>query len=378
MELNKKNMKKLMILISFGIILFWALTNLPIIFGFISHLLHLLYPFILGAVIAFILNIPMTKIENFIKKHQKSDKSKLPVRTISITLSLVIFVGVIILISFLLIPELIENIQLLIKNIPGFIENIQNWVLDLVDNYPDIKLRVEEVFKDTTNVNNIMVTVLNYVINGSLSFVTSLITSVFTLFTAVVFAVYALSQKEYLSRGIKKIMYAYMRKEHVEKIMEIATLSNKTFSKFISGQCVEAIILGTIFFFTLTVLRFPYALIISVLTAVTALIPMFGAMIAMLIGALLISVTSIWQAILFILVFQIIQQIENNFIYPKVVGKSVGLASMWTLMAVILGGSLLGITGMIIGLPLASILYAILRNETNEKLEAKKIKIYEE
>ncbi len=375
MELNKKNMKKLMILISFGIILFWALTNLPIIFGFLSHLLHLLYPFILGAVIAFILNIPMTKIENFIKKHQKSNKSKLPVRTISITLSLVIFVGVIILISFLLIPELIENIQLLIKNIPGFIENIQNWVLDLVDNYPDIKLRVEEVFKDTTNVNNIMVTVLNYVINGSLSFVTSLITSVFTLFTAVVFAVYALSQKEYLSRGIKKIMYAYMKKEHVEKIMEIATLSNKTFSKFISGQCVEAIILGTIFFFTLTVLRFPYALIISVLTAVTALIPMFGAMIAMLIGALLISVTSIWQAILFIVVFQIIQQIENNFIYPKVVGKSVGLASMWTLMAVILGGSLLGITGMIIGLPLASILYAILRNETNEKLETKKIKI---
>lgn len=375
MELNKKNMKKLMILISFGIILFWALTNLPIIFGFLSHLLHLLYPFILGAVIAFILNIPMTKIENFIKKHQKGNKSKLPVRTISITLSLVIFVGVIILISFLLIPELIENIQLLIKNIPGFIENIQNWILNLVANYPDIKLRVEEIFKDTTNVNNIMVTVLNYVINGSLSFVTSLITSVFTLFTAVVFAVYALSQKEYLSRGIKKIMYAYMKKEHVEKVMEIATLSNKTFSKFISGQCVEAIILGTIFFFTLTVLRFPYALIISVLTAVTALIPMFGAMIAMLIGALLISVTSIWQAILFIVVFQIIQQIENNFIYPKVVGKSVGLASMWTLMAVILGGSLLGITGMIIGLPLASILYAILRNETNEKLETKKIKI---
>lgn len=375
MELNKRNMKKLMILISFGIILFWVLTNLPIIFGFLSHLLHLLYPFILGAVIAFILNIPMTKIENFIKKHQKSNKSKLPVRTISITLSLVIFVGVIILISFLLIPELIENIQLLIKNIPGFIENIQNWILNLVDNYPDIKLRVEEVFKDTTNVNNIMVTVLNYIINGSLSFVTSLITSVFTLFTAIVFAVYALSQKEYLSRGIKKIMYAYMKKEHVEKIMEIATLSNKTFSKFISGQCVEAIILGTIFFFTLTVLRFPYALIISVLTAVTALIPMFGAMIAMLVGALLISVTSIWQALLFIVVFQIIQQIENNFIYPKVVGKSVGLASMWTLMAVILGGSLLGITGMIIGLPLASILYAILRNETNEKLETKKIKI---
>lgn len=375
MELNEKNMKKLIILISFGIGLFWLLTNMPIIFNFISHILHLLYPFVLGAILAFILNIPMTKIEKFIKKHQKNKKSKLPVRTISITLSLVIFIGLILLISFLLIPELIENIQLLIKNIPGFIQNVQDWVLDLVDSYPEIQLEIKDVFDDTTNVNNIMVSILNYVINGSLNFVTSLVSSVFTLFTAIVFAIYALSQKEYLSRGIKKLMYAYMKKEHVEKVMSIATLSNKTFSKFISGQCVEAVILGTIFFCVLTILRFPYALIISVLTTITALIPMFGAMIAMLVGALLISVTSIWQALLFIIIFQIIQQIENNFIYPKVVGKSVGLASMWTLMAIILGGSILGVMGMIIGLPLASILYAVLRNETNEQLEKKKIKM---
>ena len=170
-------------------------------------------------------------------------------------------------------------------------------------------------------------------------------------------------------------MYAYMKKEHVEKIISVSSLANRTFSKFISGQCVEAIILGAIFFVVLTILRFPYALIISSLTSITALIPMFGAIIAMVIGALLIAVTNPLQAVLFIVVFQIIQQIENNFIYPKVVGKSVGLASMWTLMAVILGGSLMGIAGMIIGLPLASILYAILREETNEQLEKKKIKI---
>lgn len=375
MELNKKNMKKLMILIAFGIGLFWVLSNISIIIDFTSHILHLLFPFILGAVIAFILNIPMTKIEMFLKSKIKRKKSKFPVRTISIILSLLIFVGIILLISFLLIPELIENIELLIKNIPSFVNDIQTWVLDLVDSYPEIQIKIEEVFKDTTNVNNIMVTVLNYVINSSLSFITNLVSSVFTLFTAVVFAIYMLSQKEYLERGVKKLMYAYMKREHTDKIMEIASLSNNTFSKFISGQCVEAIILGVIFFVVLTILRFPYALIISVLTTITALIPMFGAMIAMLVGALLIAVTSPLQAILFIVVFQIIQQIENNFIYPKVVGKSVGLASMWTLMAVILGGSLMGIAGMIIGLPLASILYAILRNETNEQLKSKKIKI---
>ena len=375
MELNKKNMQQLMILISFGIGLFWILSNLELVLGFLSHFIHLLLPFIIGAIIAFILNIPMTKIESFIKGKLKNKNTKLPIRTISITLSLVFFLAFILLICFLLIPELIDNIQLLIKNIPHFFENIQTWILNLAGNYPEIQTKIQEVFKDTTNVNNIMINVLNYIINGSINFITSLISSLFTIFTAIVFAVYMLSQKEYLHRGVTKMMYAYLKKDHVEKITDIASLSNRTFSKFISGQCVEAFILGTIFFVVLTLLRFPYALIISVVTTVTALIPMFGAMIAMIIGALLIAVTNPLEAVLFIIVFQVIQQIENNFIYPKVVGKSVGLASMWTLMAVILGGSMFGIVGMIIGLPLASILYAILRKATNDRLNKKKIKI---
>ena len=375
MELNKKNMQQLMILISFGIGLFWILSNLELVLGFLSHFIHLLLPFIIGAIIAFILNIPMTKIESFIKGKLKNKNTKLPIRTISITLSLVFFLTFILLICFLLIPELIDNIQLLIKNIPHFFENIQTWILNLAGNYPEIQTKIQEVFKDTTNVNNIMINVLNYIINGSINFITSLISSLFTIFTAIVFAVYMLSQKEYLHRGVTKMMYAYLKKDHVEKITDIASLSNRTFSKFISGQCVEAFILGTIFFVVLTLLRFPYALIISVVTTVTALIPMFGAMIAMIIGALLIAVTNPLEAVLFIIVFQVIQQIENNFIYPKVVEKSVGLASMWTLMAVILGGSMFGIVGMIIGLPLASILYAILRKVTNDRLNKKKIKI---
>lgn len=375
MELNKKNMQQLMILISFGIGLFWILSNLELVLGFLSHFIHLLLPFIIGAIIAFILNIPMAKIESFIKGKLKNKNTKLPIRTISITLSLVFFLTFILLICFLLIPELIDNIQLLIKNIHHFFENIQTWILNLAGNYPEIQTKIQEVFKDTTNVNNIMINVLNYIINGSINFITSLISSLFTIFTAIVFAVYMLSQKEYLHRGVTKMMYAYLKKDHVEKITDIASLSNRTFSKFISGQCVEAFILGTIFFVVLTLLRFPYALIISVITTVTALIPMFGAMIAMIIGALLIAVTNPLEAVLFIIVFQVIQQIENNFIYPKVVGKSVGLASMWTLMAVILGGSMFGIVGMIIGLPLASILYAILRKVTNDRLNKKKIKI---
>ena len=247
MELNKKNMQQLMILISFGIGLFWILSNLELVLGFLSHFIHLLLPFIIGAIIAFILNIPMTKIESFIKGKLKNKNTKLPIRTISITLSLVFFLAFILLICFLLIPELIDNIQLLIKNIPHFFENIQTWILNLAGNYPEIQTKIQEVFKDTTNVNNIMINVLNYIINGSINFITSLISSLFTIFTAIVFAVYMLSQKEYLHRGVTKMMYAYLKKDHVEKITDIASLSNRTFSKFISGQCVEAFILGTIF-----------------------------------------------------------------------------------------------------------------------------------
>ena len=291
-------------------------------------------------------------------------------------MALLIFFAVIVAISFLLIPELIENIQLLISNIPQVVSDVQDWALKLADDYPDIQKQIEAAFESNgTSFNDFIVSILNHVINGSLNFVSSLVSGLFTVFTAIVFAIYMLNQKEQLVVGSKKLMYAYVKKQHVDKVIDMARLANQTFSKFISGQCVEAVLLGCIFFAVLNLLGFPYALIISVLISITALIPMFGAMIAMVIGAVLIAVTSPIKAILFIIIFQIIQQIENNFIYPKVVGKSVGLSSMWTLLAVILGGSLMGIVGMIIGLPLASIIYAIIKNETNERLAEKNIRV---
>ena len=376
MELNKENIQKIVGIIAFGVGFYWLLNNLTGVGDFIHRFFRLLFPFILGGVIAFILNIPMTKIEKFIKKKLKRKKTHFPVRTISITLALLIFFAVIVAISFLLIPELIENIQLLISNIPQVVSDVQDWALKLADDYPDIQKQIEAAFESNgTSFNDFIVSILNHVINGSLNFVSSLVSGLFTVFTAVVFAIYMLNQKEQLVVGSKKLMYAYVKKQHADKVIDMARLANQTFSKFISGQCVEAVLLGCIFFAVLNLLGFPYALIISVLISITALIPMFGAMIAMVIGAVLIAVTSPIKAILFIIIFQIIQQIENNFIYPKVVGKSVGLSSMWTLLAVILGGSLMGIVGMIIGLPLASIIYAIIKNETNERLAEKNIRV---
>lgn len=367
-----KDLKKCIILIFIAVFALWASNNLSIIGGVLSKIFKVLFPFILGGVIAFILNIPMTKIENKLKKKIKNQKL---VRMISIALSLLLFILIIAIIALLLIPELVENIELLISNIPGLIDKIEVFVLDLLDKYPDIQVQIEELFTSSGNITDIISNILNYFVNGAIGFISSLIEGFVTFFTAIIFSIYMLSQKEYLTKGFKKILYASVNKEKADKVMKVGSLTNKTFSKFISGQCVEACILGILMFIAFTLCRFPYALLIAVLTAVTALVPIFGAIIAMVIGAILIGITNPLQAILFIIVFQVIQQIEGNFIYPRVVGKSVGLSPMWTLLSITVGGNLFGIVGMLIGLPLASVIYAVVKEVVNNKLKEKKIKV---
>lgn len=370
-----KDMKNYIILILIAIFTYWGLNNLGILFKLLKTIYTVLLPFTLGGIIAFILNIPASKIESFMLKHTKNKKSKSFIRTISIILSLLIFLLIILFIAFLLIPELIENIKLLLNNIPDVISKIETFIIDLLDKYPDIQKEIKTIFNETTNISTIISNILNYIINGAISFISNIVSSCVSIFTAIIFSIYMLSQKEYLVRGTKKIMYATMSKEHVNKLISIGSLANKTFSKFISGQCVEAIILGIIIFVVSIICRFPYALIIAVLTAITALIPIFGALIAMIVGAILIAINNPLQALFFIIVFQVIQQIEGNFIYPKVVGKSVGLSPMWTLLAITVGGNLFGIPGMLIGLPIASIAYALVKEIVNSKLKERKIQI---
>lgn len=369
--MSKKEIRTWMILILFAVISYWVVNNLSIIANILLIIIDVLKPFILGGVLAFVLNIPMTKIENILSKLFKKNNNKNLIRNISITISLLLLLAIIVFIAFLLIPELVQNIEQLIDNLPGLINHAETFIVDLLDKYPEVQNKILEFFKNSDDINSIISNILNYVLNGAIDIITNLISGTITLFTALIFAIYMLSQKEYLLKGTKKLCNAYLKKELVEKIMKIGTLANHTFSKFISGQCVEAAILGFIFFIVLSLFRFPYALIISVLTAVTALIPIFGALIAMAIGAILIAINNPFQAIIFIIVFQIIQQIEGNFIYPRVVGKSVGLSPMWTLLAITACGSLFGIAGMIIGLPLASIIYALIKNDVNIKIKKK-------
>lgn len=369
---NLEELKKWVIVVLIGIFAYWGLNNLKIISGWFGTIYKVFFPFILGFVLAYILNIPTMKIEKLLKKiiPGKYKKQKL-IRFLSILFSLLLMVLVVVFIAFLLIPELIENIELLMKNIPGIIDKAEVFILDLADKYPEVQAQIEEAFSKGGTVTKLLSNILNYFINGAIGFVSDLFSGIVNIFTALIFAVYMLAQKESLVSKIKAMVYAFFDKKKSRKIMEIASLSNKTFTNFISGQCVEAVILGTIIFVVSLLCGFPYAILIGVLTAVTALIPIFGAFIALGVGTLLIAISNPLQAIIFVLVFFVVQQIEGNFIYPKVVGKSVGLSPLFTLLAITVGGNLCGVVGMLIGLPLASIVYTLLKDDINNKLKGK-------
>lgn len=371
--MEKNEIKKWVMLILVAVISYWVINNLEMIGSGISRFISVLFPFILGGFLAFILNIPMSKIEKFFLKRVKSKDLKPVIRVVSIVLSLMLLIGIVGIVAFLLIPELVTNIESLINNIPMLMEKVETFVLDLLDRYPDIQKEFAKLFNETADTSAILSDLLNYVISGAINFVSNLVSGIIAIFTAIVFAIYMLSQKEYLIKGFKKLLYAYLNKNVADKIVEIGNLSNSIFSKFIFGQCVEAVILGSIFFVVLSLLKFPYALLISVLTTVTALIPIFGAIMAMIVGAILIAINNPIQALIFIVVFQMIQQIEGNFIYPKVVGKSVGLSPMWTLLAISVGGSLFGIVGMFLGLPIASIIYSLIKKDADQRLKNKDI-----
>lgn len=371
-------MKKWIVLVLVGVLAFWGLNNLELIFDVLGNIYRVFSPFILGFVLAYVLNIPMMKVEKLLKKaipDKYEDKYSGAIRLVSIILSILLLVLIIAFVGFLLIPELIENIESLMNNIPAFIEGGKDWVINLLDKYPDVQREIEVMFAESGNVSGIVSSIFTYIINGIVGFVSGFVGGFVYIFTGIIFAIYMLCQKEYLVDGIKRLVYAFADKRKANKIMDISKLTNKTFSKFISGQCVEAVILGTIMFVVCLLGRFPYALIIGVLTALTALIPIFGAFIACGVGAVLIAITNPLQALIFIAVFVIIQQIEGNVIYPKVVGKSVGLSPLWTLLAITVGGNLCGVVGMIIGLPLASVLYAIGKESIKKKLDRKDIEI---
>ena len=380
MELNRDTINKIRGLILFTVITVIIGINYIKVLGLLAAAVNMAAPFILGAAIAFVLNVPLRRIESSLSCVLKKDSRLL--RPVSMALSILLVAGVLFLVMFVVAPQLVRTLLGLQSSIPVFFGEVRQWLEKLFAENPQILTNMEQIQIDWQELFN---DALKFLKNGAgsmldttFSAAISIVNGMSTFLIGFIFSIYILLQKENLIRQTKKLLAAFLPEKTVAGIIRIAALTSKTFSNFFTGQCVEAVILGSMFFIVLMVLRLPYALLIGVLIAFTALIPVFGAFIGWAVGAFLMLIISPMDALLFSAVFFTLQQIEGNMIYPHVVGNSVGLPSIWVLVAVTLGGSMMGVVGMLIFIPLCSVLYTLLRDTVNERLRRRlKIKANE-
>ena len=353
------------------VVLYWALQNLKAVGDFVGTAFALVWPFVLGGAIAFILGVPMRAIEKKLPKKLKRTR-----RAAALCLTLLAVAGVLAFVLLLLIPQVSATANNIGKLLPGFWAEAQKLLASLLEKYPVL----QEWLADAAQMDwqKLLNTVGEWAKNGGIALVgnaanaaTGILAGMMNFFISMVFAIYVLMQKEKLGRQIRMLLYAWVPTQRADRVLEVASLTNKTFSSFLSGQCLEACILGCMFAVGMLVCRMPYVTLVSVLIAVTALIPIFGAFIGCFVGAFLILVQNPIQAFWFVVLFLCIQQIEGNLVYPKVVGNSVGLPSIWVLVAVTVGGSTMGVAGMLVMIPLASVLYSLLRTATRDKLREK-------
>lgn len=379
MELNKENTKKIIGILAFGISFYFILQNIVVVKNIIDNIIDILSPFLFGAGLAFIVNIPLKMFESKLFKPKKMKNGRVRQnklkRPISILLSVIFIIIIITLIVKLIIPQIISVIVMFITDIPDIAYNIKEYAIELTKQYPDISEQIRSIeinwdavtadsFKFIRNLASSLVT-------SSIGVVINIIGGIFNTIITIIFALYILVSKEKLVDQSKKFIQAYFSEKTAKYILEICSLSKKTFHNFITGQCIEAIILGGLCFVAMLILRIPFASTVSVLVGVTALVPIVGAIIGMVIGVILILSVSPIKALVFLISLLILQQIETNIIYPKIVGNSIGLPGIWVLLAVAVGGSLGGMLGLIIGLPLVSVMYTILKNDVKRRLKEK-------
>lgn len=380
MELNQENIRKIKEIILFTAVIIVCLWKYETVLDILFFLLNILTPFILGGAIAFVLNVPMNFVQRHLFDEERIKKSKVlqkMARPVSMVLVLIVVFGIVAIVMFILIPQLGETFANLGRSIQAFIPQLQEWAARLFNDNKEIMDTVNNLEFDW---NKIMDTGINFFKSGAGSVVDSTITAaksivsgLTTFFIAFVFAIYILLQKEKLGVQAKKVLFAFVRRGRAEATVEVLSLTYNTFSSFLTGQCVEAVILGSMFAVSMTILKLPYALLVGMLIAFTALIPIFGAFIGCGVGAFLIFMVDPMKALIFVVLFLVLQQIEGNLIYPHVVGNSVGLPSIWVLAAVSIGGSLMGVVGMLIFIPIVSVVYALFREIVYLKLKKNQI-----
>ena len=372
--MRDKTRKDIILIITYVALVIFALVNFGKILTFLGRVVNIFAPFLLGIILAFVLNVLNNFIEKKVFGKIKPGKTWNKIkRPVCITCSLILVFLAIFSIMNLIIPQLRNSVSLFTDTLPEYKEDIVG-ILNKYNVEEGTIVKVEEYLDNFSKV------ITDYIKGNSKNVITATteaITSVIGIVSkgiiTLVFAIYMIAQKETLSRQINKIMKAFLRPSDISKINTVASLANKTFSNFVTGQCLEAVIFGSLVFVGMLIFRFPYASTIGVLLGFTALIPIFGAFIGTAIGFVLIMMVSPVKAILFVVFIIVLQQIEGNLIYPRVVGKSIGLPGMWVLLSVTVGGSIGGILGMLIATPLCSLLYALITKMVNDRLKKNKI-----
>ena len=380
--MDKKQMKNIMLLILFTVMLYVGLQNIDVVLGVLGTMIGLVFPFILGGGIAFVLNVPMSFLERNIfgrGRLKDSRRAAKAARPVSLILALLLVILIIMIAGFVILPELGSTVMGLGKGIETGIRNLQIWIDSTFQNNSAIvewanSLEIEPQ-KMVDSIMGVLQNGVNNILSSAVTVTVGIANTAMNASIAFVFACYILIQKEKLMVQAKKALFALLPEKTVNYLLHVCSLANNTFSRFVTGQCIEAVILGTMFFVAMTIFRFPYAMLVGVLIAFTALIPIFGAFIGCAISFLLILLVSPVKALLFLILFLVLQQIEGNLIYPHVVGGSVGLPSVWVLVAVTVGGSLMGVAGMLIFIPLVSVIYALFREWMYKSLKKKGVQV---
>lgn len=374
--MDNKLKKTIMFLIAFGIILFAVCTNVTTLIGFFNKIISLILPVIVGLLLAFIINVPMSGIEKFIfwlfRKSKKQPRTK-TVQVISLLLTFVCIALVLTLAATLAVPEFIESG----KSIYALAQEKIPLVLSWLDSHGigTTYLREWMASVDLGSMFGTITDSAGVVFKYVISIATATLSGLVSVLFAIVIALYVLLSKETVSRQSRKILYAFVKKDIGDKVIYVWNMTAKTYSKFFSGQCIEALILGTLIFISFSIFRMPYAGVIAILTGISAFIPYVGAFGACFLGAFLILLVNPLQALVSILIYSVVQFIETQFIYPHVVGSSVGLSPLLTLVAALIGGKLFGILGIVFFIPLTAVAYTLVRDYINKRLDKKDIKI---
>lgn len=373
MTLDKKTIWKIIGIITAAAIIFSIFRNFSTVLEFVKGIASIFLPFAVGAAIAFVVNVPMRAIEG--KLFPKSRKLEKARRPLALVLTILAILAVVSVVVILVVPQLGETFKTLGSKVPAFMAKAEEYIEGIFKDYPQIQSTIAGLSLDW---GGIVSSVSGWVQNGvtsTIDVVASTVNGVVAAFIGFVFAVYILLQKERLGNQAKMVLYAIVPEKAADRVLEISAQASRTFSNFLSGQCLEAVILGCMFAVVMLILRMNYVALISVLIAFTALIPLVGAFIGCFVGAFLIFMDNPVQALVFVIVFLVIQQIEGNLIYPKVVGESVGLPAIWVLFVVTIGGKLMGVLGMLIMIPASSVVYALFREFVVKKLRTRSTRV---